>query len=149
MNLISIDYAKLEAQLAVTHVCVDPYTLEMYGYHLDHHRLRAMEIFECGPDDVTPERRAFAKEANYIDMYSGLAATYGMHKDCGGGIIEDYSIAYEHEGAIYPAFRCQKCGIEIQGDAQIWIWGVDDVCGGCGEKTWECMCHLHGGEHET
>lgn len=41
------------------------------------------------------------------------------HKNCGGVIEEDWSKTYAYEDSELPAYRCQKCKMEMVGDSEI------------------------------
>lgn len=38
---------------------------------LDLHTKKAMELFQVGQGQVTPEQRRFAKQQNYVERYRG------------------------------------------------------------------------------
>lgn len=47
------------------------------------------------------------------------------HVGCGGEVVEDPRKSYSYEGCSVPAYRCERCGEEILGDAQLHVPGYD------------------------
>lgn len=48
------------------------------------------------------------------------------HKGCGGGVYDDRAKLYNYEGKLMPAVRCDRCGEEILGDADLEQEGDED-----------------------
>ena len=91
--LVSADYSQIELRL-LAHITEDRNLIEIFRRDEDLHRAAAMEIFDVGAGQVTPQMRAFAKMVNFGIPYGisdfRLAREMGIALEDAREYIERY-----------------------------------------------------------
>ncbi len=95
--LISIDYSQIELRL-MAHLASDPGLLDAFSRGEDVHRFTASEVFDCQPDEVSPDQRRHAKAINFGLMYGmsafGLARNLQIDVPQAQAYVEQYFTRY-------------------------------------------------------
>ncbi|MBD3400021.1 MAG: DNA polymerase I [Candidatus Coatesbacteria bacterium] len=96
-KLVSADYSQIELRL-LAHVSGETRLIEAFRSGVDVHAATAATLFECDPDEVTPEQRNSAKIVNYSLIYGkgvyGLARDLDIGRDEAGEFIDNYFRKY-------------------------------------------------------
>jgi DNA polymerase-1 len=74
--LVSADWSQIELRM-LAHVTRDPELLSAYTEGRDVHRATAAALFDCDPDQVTPEQRDVGKTVNFATIYGQGALALG------------------------------------------------------------------------
>ncbi len=97
-QLVSADYSQIELRV-LAHLSQDPVLLDAFRSGQDIHARTAMEIFDVGVDDLTPELRRRAKAVNFGIIYgqgdSGLARSVGISRAEASNFIAAYYRRYQ------------------------------------------------------
>jgi len=96
-KLVVADYSQIELRL-LAHMSRDPALVEAFLRGEDIHARTAAEVFDVGPEGVTPELRRSAKAVNFGIVYGlsafGLAAQLGIARHQAQRYIDHYFARY-------------------------------------------------------
>lgn len=73
--LLSADYSQIELRM-LAHMAQEPHMIEAFKEDQDIHTRTATLIFDCKPEEVTPDRRRMAKTVNFGIVYG--QTDYGL-----------------------------------------------------------------------
>ena len=97
MVLLDADYSQIELRL-LAHMADDPAMIKAFVEEEDIHTQTACHIFDCLPDQVTPEMRGIAKTMNFSIVYGisdfGLARDLGVPVKAAHRYIDEYDQQY-------------------------------------------------------
>ena len=96
-TLLSADYSQIELRLAA-HLANDVRMIQVFKQGQDVHAATAAFIFNCKPNEVTPDQRRSAKEVNFGVLYGmgawGLSERTGLTRTEAREFIERYFKAF-------------------------------------------------------
>lgn len=96
-TIVSADWSQIELRI-LAHVSGDKKLIDAFETKADIHRRTASQLFDCKPEDVTPQQRGVGKTVNFATIYgqgaNALGQILGVPKKDAEGYIERYFETY-------------------------------------------------------